>query len=91
MPCSALTVPPPPSILLLVLVGYIMLGTMLLCMPFAMHYPRQLKMLRDTAVGRFLNDFRWFWGSHIFMFFVFFAALICHPWPKLPTVRWPPP
>lgn len=64
-----------------------MLGTLSLALPFATKYPRQLAAIKRTALGRILNDFNWFWRSHMALFVVFYAALICHPWPGLPSVH----
>jgi hypothetical protein len=41
--------------------------------------------MQDTWLGKnVLNNFTWFYNSHMFMFVVFYVATILHPWPGLP-------
>ena len=41
--------------------------------------------LQRTWFGkRVLNNFTWFYNTHILMFVVVYAAILCHPWPGLP-------
>ncbi len=41
--------------------------------------------MQDTWLGKnVLNNFTWFYNSHMFMFAVFYVAVILHPWPGLP-------
>ena len=35
---------------------------------------------------RMLNDYRWFWGSHMTLFVVYYTCLILHPLPGNPAV-----
>ena len=42
-------------------------------------------LLQNTWLGkRVLNNFSWFYNSHLFMFAVFYIAALLHPWPGLP-------
>ena len=44
-----------------------------------------LAATQDTWLGKkVLNNFTWFYNSHMFMFGVFYVAVILHPWPGLP-------
>ena len=57
---------------------------------------------QNTWLGkRVLNNFTWFYNSHMLMFVIFYIAALLHPWPGLPGyshthghsitwVRWSP-
>ena len=51
-----------------------------LCLRF--NLPRTLPSL----MRRMLNDYRWFWGSHMTLFVVYYTCLILHPLPGNPAV-----
>ena len=40
--------------------------------------------LQGTWLGRWLNNFQWFYWTHVFLFVVFVGALLVHPLPGLP-------
>ena len=41
--------------------------------------------LQSTWLGKkVLNNFTWFYNSHMFMFAVFYVAVVLHPWPGVP-------
>ena len=44
----------------------------------------RLTALQNTWVGKRLNNFTWFYNSHMLMFVIFYIAAILHPWPGLP-------
>ena len=40
---------------------------------------------QNTWLGKkVLNNFLWFYHSHLLMFVIFYIAVILHPWPGLP-------
>mmetsp|Transcript_19749 Transcript_19749/g.59648 ORF Transcript_19749/g.59648 Transcript_19749/m.59648 type:complete len:932 (-) Transcript_19749:862-3657(-) len=65
--------------------GFIMWAALLVGLPFALYYPRMASYIRETVVGKFLNNFLWFSISHMTMWLVFYVALILHPMPGLPS------
>ena len=65
--------------------GYIMWAALLLGYPFATYYPRMMKCIKGTAIGRFLNNFTYFSVTHIAMWILFYTALILHPYPGRPS------
>jgi hypothetical protein len=67
------------------LAGYIMWAALLLGYPFATYYPRMMKCIKNTAIGRFLNNFTYFSVTHIVMWVIFYTALILHPYPGRPS------
>ena len=46
--------------------------------------PTQLPAQNTWLGKRVLNNFTWFYHSHLFMFVVFYIAAILHPWPGTP-------
>ncbi len=41
--------------------------------------------MQNTWLGkRVLNNFTWFYHSHLLMFVIFYIAAILHPWPGTP-------
>jgi Ca2+-binding EF-hand superfamily protein len=67
--------------------GYIMLGSIFLCYPFATKYPRSFNWVRETRLGALLNDFNAFFLWHRVMAVVFIVALLLHPLPGLPNSK----
>jgi hypothetical protein len=65
--------------------GYVLWGALLIGCPFAMWLPRKAKLIENTVLGRFLNSFTLFSISHIAMWFIFYVALILHPYPGTPS------
>ena len=62
-----------------------MWAALLIGYPFAMWLPRKARLIEHTFLGRFLNNFSWFSISHIAMWFIFYVALILHPYPGTPS------
>jgi predicted ferric reductase/Ca2+-binding EF-hand superfamily protein len=67
--------------------GYIGLGVLCAFYPFATHFPRMSTWIRNTALGRVLNNFNYFFITHYMLLVLFYAVLFTHPWPGLPAVR----
>ncbi|PRW60582.1 respiratory burst oxidase-like protein B [Chlorella sorokiniana] len=65
--------------------GYILLCALFLALPFATRYPKAW-LNRNTRLAKLLNDYRWFWGSHMTLFIVYYTCLILHPLPGDPSV-----
>mmetsp|Transcript_19750 Transcript_19750/g.59654 ORF Transcript_19750/g.59654 Transcript_19750/m.59654 type:complete len:963 (-) Transcript_19750:862-3750(-) len=65
--------------------GYIMWAALLIGFPFATYYPKMAKCLQGTAISKVLNNFKYFAVTHFTMWFVFYVALILHPWPGTPS------
>ena len=62
-----------------------MWAALLIGYPFAMWLPRKAKLIEKTFLGRFLNNFTYFSVTHIVMWFIFYVALILHPYPGTPS------
>ena len=63
-----------------------MLAVLLLGVAFAFTWPRQSAWLKDTSVGKVLNNFNVFWWSHMIMLAVFIVGLFLHPMPGSPQL-----
>ncbi|KAK9803880.1 hypothetical protein WJX72_001453 [[Myrmecia] bisecta] len=63
--------------------GVLMLAILCIAYAFALDWPRKSKRIRDTAIGKVLNNFNNFWLTH-HLFILFYALLIMHPLPGKP-------
>eukprot|EP00193_Tetraselmis_chui_P020864 CAMPEP_0177792210 /NCGR_PEP_ID=MMETSP0491_2-20121128/24403_1 /TAXON_ID=63592 /ORGANISM="Tetraselmis chuii, Strain PLY429" /LENGTH=917 /DNA_ID=CAMNT_0019314609 /DNA_START=34 /DNA_END=2788 /DNA_ORIENTATION=+ len=61
--------------------GLVMCSILIITFAFAMEWPRRAAWLRDTAVGRALNNFNNFAATHC-LFVVFYLCFIFHAFPK---------
>ena len=55
-----------------------------LAYPFAFKWPRQMECLKHMFVGRFLNNFNYFWLSHQLLIWAWVVCMFAHPYPGVP-------